>query len=147
MDTETDPALYDPQAGRQGVDRLCEKALAAALECSARGIDVLAGYPGGGLRRGSAAEMAAFMALPASVPLFAEGADYPKPGGACLILALPRAGGDRSSALDRFLRKGEAKGRVDILFLYQGEKLAKAVETCAALYSRKEGVYARCIRL
>jgi uncharacterized protein (DUF58 family) len=148
VDTETDPALYDPGAGREGVDRLCEKALATALECSARGIDVLAGYPGGGVRRGSAAEMASLMALPASIPLFAEGADYPKSGGACLVLALPRTGGgDRSSALDRFLRKREAKGRIDILFLYQGEKPAKAAEICAALYSRKEGVHARRIRL
>jgi uncharacterized protein (DUF58 family) len=156
VDTETDPALYDPEAGRQGLDRLCERALAAALEYSAGGIDVLMGYPGGEIGGGSAAELASALALPASIPLFAEGADYPESGGDCLILALPRAGGgagNRSSVLDRFLwkrrslREGEAKGRIDILFLYQGEKPEEAAKTCVALYGQREGVHARRVRL
>jgi uncharacterized protein (DUF58 family) len=148
VDTETDPVLYDPEAGRQAVDRLCEKALATARECSAGGITVLAGYSGGEIRGGSAAELASALALPASIPLFAEDAAYPEFGGACLILALPRAqGGGRSSALDRFLRKREARQRIDILFLCQGEKAEAAAKTCAALYGQKEGVYARPVRL
>jgi uncharacterized protein (DUF58 family) len=148
VDTETDPALYDPEAAREAVDMLCENALAAALECSARGTDVLTGYSGGGILGGSAAGLASAMALPASIPLFAENTDYPESGRACLILALPRTrGGDGSSGLDRFLRKGEAKGRTDIFFLYRGEKPEEAAKTCAALYGQKEGIHARPIRL
>jgi uncharacterized protein (DUF58 family) len=152
VDTETDPALYNPQAAREAVDMLCENALAAALECSAGGGDVFMGYSGGGILGGSAAGLASALALPASIPLFAENAAYPESDGACLILALPRTrGGDGSSGLDRFLRKGEAKGRTGILtgilFLYRGERPEGAAKTCAAVYGQKEGIHARAVRL
>jgi uncharacterized protein (DUF58 family) len=148
VDTETDPALYDPEAGREAVDMLCENALAAALEYSARGLDILTGYSGGEIRGGGEAGLASAMALPASVPLFAGNADYPESGEACLILALPRTrGGDGSSGLDRFLRKGDTKGQTLILFLYRGERREEAAKTCSALYGQKEGIHARPVRL
>jgi uncharacterized protein (DUF58 family) len=149
VDTETDPVLYSLEAGRRAVDLLCENALAAALECSTKGMDVLAGYSGGKIQGGTAAELAVAMALPASLPLCAEPADYPESDRAYLILALPRtAGGDGvgSTALDRFLRKRDARQRVDIVFFCEGEKSEAAAKTCAAVYGQREGIHVRCIR-
>jgi hypothetical protein len=145
VDTETDPALYDPGAGPPAVDTLCENALALALEFSARGMDVLTGYSGGA-PGGSAAELASALALPASIPLFAEDAAYPESGRAYLILALPRTRSG-ASGLDRFLLKREAKRQTDIIFLYRGDKPEAAAKSCAAVYGQKEGVHVRCIRL
>lgn len=177
VDTQTDPALYSAEAGRLAVDRLCENALAAALECSNKGMDVLTGYTGGGIRGGTAAELAAALAWPAALPLGAgekgiavkgarrlkttggsaesagsdsKAADYPDaPDRGFLILALPRTVGGSSgegTALDRFLKKRDLKQGTDLIFLYEGEGLDGAAETCAAIYGQKGGVNVRCIR-
>jgi uncharacterized protein (DUF58 family) len=155
VDTQADPALYTPEAGRRAVDMLCENALAAALECAGKGMDVLTGYTGGEVRGGTATELAAALAWPAALPL-APLAEYPESADrGFLILALPRTSGaggmdggaGDTTALEKFLKKRDTKQRTDLLFLYRGDRLAAAAETCAALYGRKGGVHARRIRL
>ncbi|GHV04981.1 hypothetical protein FACS189485_11290 [Spirochaetia bacterium] len=170
VDTQCDPALYNAETGRLAVDRLCENALAAALECAARGMDVLVGYAGGEIRGGTPAELAVALAWPAAIGVrrlsaepSAEPAtpsrkrvlgspqDYPDaPDRGFLILALPRTiggGGAESTALDRFLKKRDVKQGTDLIFLYEGEQLDDPAETCAAIYGQKGGVHARRIRL
>jgi uncharacterized protein (DUF58 family) len=156
VDTQTDPALYSPEAGRLAVDRLCENALAAALECAAKGMDVLVGYTGGEIRGGTPAELAAALARPAALPLNAgESAgrlspDYPDaPDRGFLILALPRTagGGAEPAALEKFLKKRDVTQGTDLIFLYEGEQFDGPAETCAAIYGQKGGVHARRIRL
>ncbi|GHV58111.1 hypothetical protein AGMMS49579_25020 [Spirochaetia bacterium] len=150
VDTQTDPALYSAEAGRLAVDKLCENALAAALECAAKGMDVLTGYTGGEIRGGTPAELAMALAWPAALPLDAGGrGDYPEaPDRGFLILALPRTtGGAEATALDRFLKKRDIKQGTDLIFLYEGEQLDSPAETCAAIYGQKGGVHVRCIRL
>jgi hypothetical protein len=135
VDTEVDPALYDPGAGREGVDLLCAQALAIALDFTRRGMDVLTGYTGGKLRGGDPAELEEALAWPAAWPtalavpgfvpaagLWARlrggrrrGAETPRPElplgadrGTC-VLALPRSfGGADSGALERFLSRRAA---------------------------------------
>ncbi|MDR3167837.1 MAG: DUF58 domain-containing protein [Treponema sp.] len=69
VDTQVDPALYTPEAGRRGVDLLCENAMAAILEYSDReGTEVLMGYTSGDIRGGNAAELADALAYPAALP-------------------------------------------------------------------------------
>jgi hypothetical protein len=46
VDTQTDRRFYSPEAGRRGVDILCENALAIALEYTGRGMDIRIGYTG-----------------------------------------------------------------------------------------------------
>ncbi|GHV88241.1 hypothetical protein AGMMS50267_06010 [Spirochaetia bacterium] len=46
IDTQTDPALFSPEAGRRAADFLCENALALILEYAERGMDVSVGYVG-----------------------------------------------------------------------------------------------------
>jgi uncharacterized protein (DUF58 family) len=48
IDTHYDTLLYSADTGRRGVDLLCENALAAALDCTESGMDVLTGYTGSG---------------------------------------------------------------------------------------------------
>ncbi|GHV87068.1 hypothetical protein AGMMS50255_3640 [Spirochaetia bacterium] len=153
VDTQTDPALYSAEAGQLAVDRLCENALAAALECAARGMDVLVGYTGGEIRGGTPAELAAALAWPAAIgvrrlSVEPSAADYPDaPDRGFLILALPRTTGGGTTALDRFLKKRDVKQGTDLIFLYEGEDLDSHAETCAAIYGQKGGVHARRIRL
>jgi hypothetical protein len=176
VDTEVDAGLYDPGAGREGVDLLCAQALAIALDFAGRGMDVLAGYTGGKLRGGDAGELAQAMAWPAALPLSAPG---PEPGaglwaalrraprrkrplpppelpsadrGTC-ILALPRT--LDSGALDRFLSRraaGEEASSLpcDIIFLCRRDDpapLQEAAETCARLYGARNAVRAQAIAL
>jgi hypothetical protein len=146
VDTQADPLLFTPETARLGVDLLCENALALALEYLDRGMDIQAAYTGGGLRGGNAAELAELLAYPAALPLFA-GAELPEVSDrGILILALPRDSGE-SAALDRFLRKRGHKQGVDLVFLYRGEGLDEAAETCVRLYHQKAGVHARLLRL
>jgi hypothetical protein len=146
VDTQADPRLFTPEAARLAVDLLCENALALVLDDLARGIDVLTGYTGGRLRGGSAAEAAEALAYPAALPLSA-GEDLPEPDGrGVLLLALPRDSGG-NAALDRFLRKPGANRPVDLVFLYQGEALDKAAETCVRRYDQNAGLHVRCLRL
>ncbi|MDR3173273.1 MAG: DUF58 domain-containing protein, partial [Treponema sp.] len=49
IDTFADPGLYTPEAGRRGVDLLCENALTLALDYTDRGMDVSIGFSGGGV--------------------------------------------------------------------------------------------------
>jgi uncharacterized protein (DUF58 family) len=44
VDTQTDPALYSPEAGRRGVDILCEQVLSLVREYAGRGMEALIGY-------------------------------------------------------------------------------------------------------
>jgi len=154
IDTEYDPLLYRKSQARQGVDLLCENALAAALACAESGMDVLAGYSGGVIHNGNtaalpAAALAASFAWPAAAPLSA-GLNLPAAPDNCgvLILALPRSSAETSS-IDRFLNNTKNRP-VELLFLCDSsgsmaaysERLA-AAEVCAALYNQRPGVKAR----
>ncbi|MDR3139962.1 MAG: DUF58 domain-containing protein [Treponema sp.] len=161
IDTQADPALYNLEEGRRGVDLLCENALAAVLEY-AEGAEVLIGYTGGGIRGGNAAELADALAYPAALPFAPAGrpADFPAASAEAageaelprvsdrgiLILALPRSGTE-ASALDRFLKKRAPQQAVEILFLYEGDGPEEAATTCVSIYRQKGGVHARSIRL
>ena len=105
IDTEADRSLYSLEEGRQAVDLLCENALNAALEFSARGMDILAGYTGGKIISGAdsgatlnAAQLASAMALPYAIP-WPEKTNSPKaelpwadlPGADLPRANLPRA--------------------------------------------------------
>jgi uncharacterized protein (DUF58 family) len=153
VDTQTDPRLYTPDAGRRGVDLLCENALAVILEYSGRGSVAAVGYTGGeGLREGLPAELAAVLAYPAALPLAGPG-ELPSEGGdpgsrSLLILALPRtSGGAADSALDRFLTRRRKDQAIDLIFLYEGEGLDDSADLCVRLYRQRGGVHARRIRL
>ncbi|MFP3091537.1 DUF58 domain-containing protein [Treponema sp. TIM-1] len=146
VDTQADPLLFTPETARSGVDLLCENALALALEYLDRGMDMQAGYTGGAIRGGSAAELAEALAYPAALPLSA-GEDLPEVSDrGVLLLALPRDSGE-PTALDRFLRKRGNKQGVDLVFLYRGEGLDEAAETCVRLYHQKAGFHVRCLRV
>jgi hypothetical protein len=145
VDTQADPALFPPEAARQGVDLLCENALALALEYLDRGMDIQAGYTGGTIRGGTPAELAEALAYPAALPL-AVGEELPEVSDrGVLLLALPRDSGE-NTALDRFLRKREARG-VDLVFLYRGDGLDEAAETCVRRYRQKAGLHPRRLRV
>jgi uncharacterized protein (DUF58 family) len=158
IDAEYDPLLYSGPQARQGIDLLCENALAAALACTESGMDVLIGYSGGvipGVIQGGnvsplpASELAAALAWPAASPLSAA-AKLPAAPDNCgvLILALPRSSA-ATSAMDHFLNDTSNRP-VELLFLYgsdgntvaYSERLA-AAEVCAALYNQRAGVRAR----
>jgi hypothetical protein len=161
-DCEYDPSLYDRAEARQGVDVLCENALAAAHACLELGMDVLIGYTGSGVRDNSEVSLllpaknaasggaASSLAWPAALPLSASlelpatPEDY-----SMLILALPRSASD--TALDRFLKNTEARriGKnsvVDLIFFCDSnnERLT-AAETCCTLYRQRPGVTARTV--
>jgi uncharacterized protein (DUF58 family) len=153
LDTQADPLLYTPEAGRRGVDLLCEHALALALEFGERGMDIAFCTIGDADEReapaGEGPEQ--FLAYPAASPL-GPAADKPFPEDrGVLVLALPRSSAE-PSALDGFLGKRAANRLVDIIFLYEGagkrgkkEDLAGYGETCAALYGQRPGVRARAL--
>jgi hypothetical protein len=116
VDTQTDSALYSPEAGRRAVDILCSQALALVREYADRGMETLIGYTGsagkgapdiksegpeekralyGGLRGGSPGELAAVLACPAALSPASSGEDAPYLPEApddrgVHILALPR---------------------------------------------------------
>jgi hypothetical protein len=155
LDTQVDPDLYDPEAGRRAVDLLCGNALAAAREFSGRGIEVSLDYTGStggppGGRAGRAPEFAPALARPAALPVSAplDFPPLPERGAAGLaILALPRTRAG-PSALDRFLKTRGPDTRADLWFIYEegaanAWALRKAAETCAALYGGKPGIRAR----
>jgi uncharacterized protein (DUF58 family) len=171
IDTQADTELFDAGAARNAVDLLCENALAAALDFTDSGMDVLIAYAGahvpaaavreaGASRRITDADLAAALAYPAASPWPAAGqtidADLPllSEDRGVLILALPRTGAD-STALDRFLKKRPPAQAVDLLFLYAGETprrnaavrrnvtLDEAAETCVRMYDKRGNVRAR----
>jgi len=172
IDTEVDRNLYTADEGRQAVDLLCESALAAALEFTARGLDILIGYTTegpitenpaaagsgllyeGGIIGGreessplNASELAAALAWPAAIPVF-RGVLPDAPGGmAALILALPRSLSAKStseaSALDRFLKKREGRQETDIVFIFN----LKSQKTGAARHSEREKYAGICVNL
>jgi uncharacterized protein (DUF58 family) len=145
IDTGYDPLLYSTAEARQGVDVLCENALAAALACTESGMDVLTGWSGGIIREAPAAGLAVPFAWPAALPLSAA-VDLPAVPGSCgiLILALPRSSAE-STALDRFLRDNRNKAQTaEIIFAARAPFFADA-ELCAALYNRRSGVRARAV--
>jgi uncharacterized protein (DUF58 family) len=152
VDAQADALLFSPGAARRGVDLLCENALAAALEYTESGMDILVGYTGGKIRGGAAADIAEALAWPAALPLSDPG-NYPFPGEdrGFLILALPRSAGEHS-ALDRFLKKRDPKQRADLVFLYEDDgagnaaSLTAAAETAVRLYGQKPGVSAGACR-
>jgi uncharacterized protein (DUF58 family) len=153
VDTQADSLLFSPDAARRGVDLLCENALAAILEYTESGMDILVGSTGGKIRGGAAADLAEALAWPAALSLSDPG-DYPLPGEdrGLLILALPRSAGE-SSALDRFLKKRDPKQPVDLVFLYEDDgaagnaaALASAAETNVRLYGQKPGLSAGAFR-
>jgi hypothetical protein len=165
VDGEYDRLLYSAEAGRRGVDLLCENALAAALAFADSGMNVLIGC---GAETGSKAvchhgntpaELASALAWPAALPLTTTELPPASEDRGILVFALPRASAE-TSALDRFLRDcaNSNAGRkqaqsIELIFLYAGRtenggtapsgELAAAAETCAALYNRRPGVRAR----
>jgi uncharacterized protein (DUF58 family) len=156
VDPQADSLLFSPGAARRAVDLLCENALAAALDFSETGMDILVGYTGGKIRGGPAADIAEALAWPAALPLSGP-EDYPVSGEdrGFLILALPRSAGE-SSALDRFLKKRDPKQQADLVFLYEdalspgtgdtSAALRTAAETCVRVYGQKPGVHAGAFR-
>jgi hypothetical protein len=168
IDTQTDPLLYSPEAGRRGVDLLCEQTLALAREYANRGMDILIGYTGGTIREGIPGGPAVILAHPAAMPLRAgiarpelaptelvprELPDVPEDRGT-LLLALPRTV-DRElqgeTALDRFLKKQGSRKTTYLLFLYtentENGGPEEAAERDVIFYNRKGGVHARSVKL
>jgi hypothetical protein len=161
VDTQADPGLYSAEESRRAVDLLCSNALAAALEFSFRGIDVLTGHTGGKSAAGNSAgggageipraakpaELPAALAWPAALPLDSH-EDLPDaPGGTgVLILSLPRLSAG-SSALDRYLNRNPGRGG-DIFFLYDTKgaragDIEKAAAACVFFFNGKQNVTAR----
>jgi hypothetical protein len=146
VDTQADDTLYTPAAACKGVDLLCEQALALAIAYITQGLDLGIAYTGGGIHRGTQAELAIALAYPAALPLQGpEELPSPEDEG-LLILALPRTFGEES-ALDRFLWQRNTHQGVDIVFLYEGSSRDEAAETGAGIYGQKSGVTTRCIRI
>jgi hypothetical protein len=157
IDSQADESLYTPDQARNGVDLLCENALAAALEYQSGGLDVFIGHTGGMIRGGAPGDFAPALAWPYALSLPEDGrggtAELPKVLEDCgiLILALPReAAGD--SALERFLRSRREKPAsqvLDLAFLYPAGdgRLRGAAETCALLYGRRPDLKVRQIPL
>jgi uncharacterized protein (DUF58 family) len=155
IDTQADPSLFTGEEGREATDLLCQNALAAALEFSSRGMDILLGYTGGELHGGDAvssgglapAELAAALALPATLPL-SSADNLPAADGdrSILILALPRSSAE-PGALDRFLRSRNPKQETDLFFFYNIEsprspQWETAADSCVRFYYRKPGIRA-----
>ena len=170
VDGQFDPLLYSGERAADGVDLLCENALAAALACVESGQDVQIArtrrsgdgedIPEAVLPGNTPSELAAVLAWPAALP-WSIAAELPSPpeDRGVLILALPRAHSG-PSALDSFVRDfssrgaGRTKSRtVELLFLYGNgpadsggntriNELAAAAETCAAMYNRRPGIRA-----
>jgi uncharacterized protein (DUF58 family) len=171
VDTQFDPLLYTLDAARQGVDMLCENALALALECSGQGREVRLGYTGmeagrglegaagqeppglaGGRTEGPLTRAGAFaelLAYPAALPLDSpDGLPPAAEGWGVLITALPRAP-QSGAGLERFLQNREPPRRVDILFIISSDapgELESYAETCVRFYNAAEGVHARYMR-
>ncbi|MDR0718722.1 MAG: DUF58 domain-containing protein [Treponema sp.] len=151
IDTQADEELFTLHEARVSVDMLCENALAAALEFSSRGIDILIGYTGGKVLLGSPedaerknAGFASALSWPAALPLSsAENLpDAPEDRGV-LILALPRTSLE-GNALDRFLRKRLPGRETDLHFLYPpfpGREWGEAAKACLNRYSRRQGIH------
>jgi uncharacterized protein (DUF58 family) len=136
VDAQADAACYSEEAGRRGVDLLCESALAVGAEYAERGITISAGYSGGGIACGSLQELAALLAYPAALGLPAEPVlPMPVAERSVFILALPRKRFG-NSGLDRFLRNRNMRLMVDIVFLYSDKGLAEAAEACARFYGQ-----------
>ena len=161
IDTEYDPLLYSAAAALQGIDTLCENALAAALACADRGMEVYTGYPGGVIRGGKAPELAVSLAWPfaSSLPASFEMPVAPDKCG-ILIFALPRSASE-NSCLNRFLNN-IANRPVELLFFCTAtaggtatggggtvadSKRFAVAEACAALYNRRTNVRARVLML
>ena len=153
VDTEYDPLLYTARAGRRGIDTLCENALAAALACTDSGMDVVIGCTSLHPRlfmEGSFSEdtMRSALAWPAAMPL-STGSTFPAvpDDRGIIIFSLPRSTTE-PSALDRFLKNtvrpaGSNARTIDILFIGETPEQLAAAETCAALYSRRQGMRVR----
>ena len=174
IDTEADRDLFTVNEGRLAVDLLCEYALAAALEYSVKGINILIGYTGGGIIGGkdesgflNNAEIASALAWPAAILRSCRepsagarqgrsslavhpAAELPHAPKALsvLILALPRTSSE-ASALDRFLKNREARQEADVLFLYNAEsrraaEMEDAARVCVNLLNGRPGVHSGC---
>jgi uncharacterized protein (DUF58 family) len=154
IDTEYDPLLYGEQSARQGIDLLCENALAAAAVCADRGMEVFTGYAGGVIRGGKAPELAASLAWPFASPLNDTVLEMPSAPDNCgiLIFALPRSASE-NSCLNRFL-ENIVNRSVELLFFCDPDsaggddaasKRFAVAEACAALYNRRTGVRARVL--
>jgi uncharacterized protein (DUF58 family) len=164
IDTEYDPLLYGTAAALHGIDVLCENALAAALACAERGMEVFTGYAGDAIRGGKTAELASSLAWPFATPLpaFLPPPAAPDNSG-ILIFALPRSVSE-NSCLNRFL-ENIANRPVELLFFCNGttgaattgaaatgaaadgadSKRFAVAEACAALYNRRANVRAKVL--
>jgi len=166
LDTQVDPALYNPEEGRKEIDMLCVNALAAIAELNQPGTEILLGYTGGKIQYVDTHTLAWPAALPLSsealFPLMRE--SLRSPGSSTedsgmsfgqytnqgiLILALPRTF-THNTALDKFLETLLPQQQVNLIFLHsRGGKKAKDKEeagtACAAFYGGKTGVKTRRI--
>lgn len=169
VDAEFDPELYKLSDAREGVDLLCENALATALDCKESGMDVLVGVR----NPAPPAEDAAIretrfpsakhgfqidLAWPFAASMAQEGNNAILPlaqdDRGIIIFALPRSRTD--TALDQFLKKmeGNAEGKnkprqINIFFLggssqksHPSDAQLAAAETCIAMYNRRPGIKA-----
>ena len=174
IDSQYDSMLYTAEAGRQGIDLLCEQALACALELMSGGIDVFVSYSGvsGILHGGTSMELTALFAGPAAIRWAEQAArsgsgkaaqaaaELPTPPSDCgiIIFALPRVNAG-VSALNRFLDKtvSENKGcSSELFFLYKStgkggiarkdDDIDEAAQLCADFYRRRAGLRVRLIK-
>ena len=166
IDTEADKSLFTFDESRRAVDMLCENALAAALEFSGHGTDILIGYTGGKIIGGqeessplNAADLSSALALPAAIKWPVSSGVLPRaylPAApmdrSVLVFALPRESAE-PSALDDFLKNrassfgsvasfgSEASPATDIVFI-TGPELDETAGICVNIYNRKPGVRA-----
>jgi hypothetical protein len=148
IDTQADPGIFSPEAGRRAVDLLCENALALIFEYAGEGIEISIGFEGlTEIREGTPAELTSVLAYPAALPLNSN-TTLPEitVDTAVLILALPRLNAE-NSALDRFLKNQGKHKEIDILFIFQGDNFDEAAAICTQIYTRKPGVRAQRLRL
>lgn len=104
LDTSVDYSLYSQEEGRLLVDRLCEEALAIALDLSRHHYAITLCFPGSNLHETDEATVSRILAYPSAIDLHANKAfpDLPA-SSSLLIVAIPRTLPASSSALSMLL--------------------------------------------
>jgi len=159
IDTQFDPELYSLKTARQGIDLLCENALATALVCIENGLNVKisskeksqalsASFSSGTVSAGNVSGIAAALAWPSAKLLtdIMPQDDYSitSEEKGIIIFALPRETSITSS-LDRFIQNLSGTKVIDIIFVASTDQQAEAAFTCASLYNRRLGIRARVV--
>jgi hypothetical protein len=145
VDAQADSFLFGQEAAQRAVDMLCGQALALAIACTNRGMEVRVGCLGENPPDGEESDVATMLAYPAALPLFSTASTFSKSAalalGAVLLLALPRDNGT-DCALSAFLKNRPTGQTVNIIFLYDEVRLDASAEICVRLYNQKSSVRA-----